>query len=171
MLGSSKATLYMSTQQGNDLDVFAQICKADANGRILHDYVIPQHALDETGMPRDEVPAVNTLRYVGPTGMLRASRRAQDPVLSKPHAPQLAFGPPEPVLSGEVMKLEIGIWAGGMVFEKGEKLVLKVSGHPMALAEFDILWGSYQPDNRGDHSVHFGGEYQSRLEIPLLDVL
>jgi predicted acyl esterase len=161
----------MSTQQGNDLDVFVQLSKADADGQILHSYNIPQYALDKAGMPRDKVPAVNTLRYVGPTGMLRASRRAQDPLLSKPHAPQLAFGPPEPVSPGEVVKLEIGIWAGGMVFEEGEKLVLKVSGHPMTLAEFDILWGSYQPDNRGDHSVHFGGEYQSRLEIPLLSSL
>ena len=100
-------------------------------------------------MTRDKVPAVNTLRYVGPTGMLRASRLAQDPVISKPHAPQLSFGASKPVSPGEIAKLEIGIWAGGMVFEKGEKLVLKVSGHPMTLAEFDILWGSYQPANRG----------------------
>ena len=161
----------MSTQQGNDSDVFVQLSKADADGQILHSYNIPQHALDETGMPRDKVPAVNTLRYVGPTGMLRASRRAQDPVLSKPHAPQLSFGVPEPISPGEVTKLEIGIWAGGMIFEKGEKLVLKVSGHPMTLAEFDILRGSYQPANRGEHSVHFGGEYQIRLEIPLLSAL
>jgi len=161
----------MSTQQGNDLDVYVQLCKAGSDGRILHSYHIPQRELDETGMTRDKVPAVNTLRYVGPTGMLRASRRAQDPVLSKPHAPQLSFGAPEPVSPGEVTKLEIGIWAGGIIFEKGEKLVLKVSGHPMTLAEFDILWGSYQPANRGEHVVHFGGEYPSRLELPLLHAL
>ena len=161
----------MSTDQGNDLDVYVQLCKADADGRILHSYNIPQHELDKAGMTRDKIPAVNPLRYVGPTGMLRASRRAQDPALSKPHAPQLSFGAPEPISPGEITKLEISMWAGGMVFEKGEKLVLKVSGHPMTLAEFDILWGSYQPANKGDHYVHFGGEYQSRLEIPLLSAL
>lgn len=161
----------MSTQQGGDLDVYVQLCKADADGRILHNYNIPQHELDKAGMAREKVPPVNSLRYVGPTGMLRASRRAQDPLLSKPHAPQLAFGPPEPISPGEVTKLEIGIWAGGIIFEKGEKLVLKVSEHPMTLAEFDILWRSYQPANRGDHFVHFGGEYQSRLEFPLLSAL
>jgi predicted acyl esterase len=161
----------MSTQQGNDLDVYVQLCKADADGRTLHSYHIPQHELDANGMTRDKVPAVNTLRYVGPAGMLRASRREQDPVLSKPHAPQLSFGTPEPVSPGEVTKLEIGIWAGGMIFKKGEKLVLKVSGHPMTLAEFDTLWGSYQPENKGNHFVHFGGEYQSRLELPLLSAL
>jgi hypothetical protein len=58
-----------------------------------------------------------------------------------------------------------------MVFDNGEKLLLKVSGHPMALAEFDILWGSYLPNNWGDHSVHSGGEYQRRLEVPLLSAL
>ena len=161
----------MSTQHGNDLDVFVQLCKADADGRILHSYNIPQHELDNAGMTRDKVPPVNPLRYVGPTGMLRASRRAQDPVLSKPHAPQLAFGVPGPISPGEITKLEIGIWAGGMIFEKGEKLVLKISGHPMTLAEFDILWGSYQPANKGDHYVHFGGKCQSRLEAPLLSAL
>ena len=161
----------MSTQHGNDLDVFVQLCKADADGRILHSYNIPQHELDNAGMTRDKVPPVNPLRYVGPTGMLRASRRAQDPFLSKPHAPQLAFGVPGPISPGEITKLEIGIWAGGMIFEKGEKLVLKISGHPMTLAEFDILWGSYQPTNKGDHYVHFGGKCQSRLEVPLLSAL
>ncbi|GAB7335735.1 hypothetical protein MBLNU13_g08032t1 [Cladosporium sp. NU13] len=171
LLGTSTATLYVSTQQGNDLDIYVQLCKADPNGQILHSYNIPQHELDKTEMTRQKVPPVNPLRYVGPTGMLRASRRAQDPVLSKPHAPQLSFSMPEPISPGEITELEIGIWAGGMIFEKGEKLVLKVSGHPMTLAEFDILWGSYRPANKGDHYVHFGGEHRSHLTLPLLSAL
>jgi len=171
LLGTSTATLYMSTQQGDDLDVFVQLCKADSGGKVLHHYNIPQHELDKAGMTRENVPPVNTMRYVGPTGMLRASRRARDPALSKPHAPQLTFGTPKKLLPGEITKLEIGIWAGGMIFEKGEKLILKVSGHPMLLAEFEILWGSYQPANRGEHYVHFGGEYQSSLTVPMLSVI
>jgi len=81
---------------------------------------------------------------------------------------------PSRVVSGRYRVIsthKIGIWAGGMIFEKGEKLVLKVSGHPMTLAEFDILWGSYQPTDKGNHNVHFGGEYQSRLELPLLSAV
>lgn len=68
------------------------------------------------------------------------------------------------------MKLEIGIWARGMIFEAGEKLVLKISGHPMILAEFPQLWGSRQTANRGRHFVHFGGETPSYVQVPCVEL-
>ena len=39
----------------------------------------------------------------------------------------------------EVMRLEIEIWSTGMVLEAGERLVLKVSEHSIALVDFGAL--------------------------------
>ena len=68
------------------------------------------------------------------------------------------------------MKLEIGIWPGGLIFEAGEKLVLKISGHPVLSAEFPQLWGSHRTENKGRHNVHFGGEWGSFVQVPFVEL-
>ncbi|OJJ07753.1 hypothetical protein ASPVEDRAFT_57030 [Aspergillus versicolor CBS 583.65] len=42
----------------------------------------------------------------------------------------------KPIVPGEIVRLEIGLWPTGIVFEAGERLVLKIAGHHMCLAEF-----------------------------------
>jgi hypothetical protein len=36
-----------------------------------------------------------------------------------------------------------------MIFEKAEKLVLKISGHDMRRVDFEMLQGSFQVTNKG----------------------
>jgi predicted acyl esterase len=67
-----------------------------------------------------------------------------------------------------VVKLDIGLWQTGMVFDVGEKLVFKVSGHCMTLAEFPQLRGAELQANRGTHIVHMGGPHKSHISIPLV---
>ncbi|KAK0761625.1 hypothetical protein N5P37_006578 [Trichoderma harzianum] len=146
LVGYSKAVLYMSCPDHDDLDVFVQIRKADSTGEVLQNINIP---LQELGVDAEEVALINTNVYVGPLGILRASRRKIDMDRSKPHWALHSHNEDEKISPGTIVKLEIGIWPSGIKFEKGEKLVFKVSGHDMRLAEFEPLRGKFTTSNKG----------------------
>jgi len=166
LVGYSKAVLHMSCSEHDDMDVFVQLRKADASGKILQNINIP---LEDLKMAAEEVESLNTLKYLGPTGILRASHRELDSKLSKLHSPVPAHTNSEKVPPGNVVSLTIGLWPTGMVFEKGEKLVLKIAGHPLVLAEFPPLRGAFKAGNVGRHVVYFGGRHDSHIVIPLVD--
>jgi uncharacterized protein len=90
LLGSSKAVLYISCNDFDDMDVCTQIRKADKNGKTLWSYNVPLGDLAKMGMAKDQIPVVNPMIYLGPTGNLRASHRALDKELTKPHQASLA---------------------------------------------------------------------------------
>lgn len=168
LIGPSKAVLYVSCADHNDMDIFVILRKADASGKVLRNVNIPLH---ELGLSSDEqVEKINTLVYVGPSGVLRASHRTIDPKLSKPHWPAHDHTCEQKISPGDVVKVEIGIWAAAIRFEAGEKLVLRVAGHQMTLAEFPPLRGGFKTGNRGRHTVHFGGQYDSHVVVPFLAV-
>ncbi|KAJ5711468.1 hypothetical protein N7488_005624 [Penicillium malachiteum] len=165
-LGYSKAILYMSCQDHDDLDVFVQLRKADKNGKILQNLNIP---LEELGLKLEDVETINTMKYLGPSGILRASHREVDMELSKPNRPFHPHKSEQRVPPGTVAKLEIGLWPSGMLFDAGESIVLKVSGHHMTLAEFIPQRGQFVAGNKGEHHLHVGGNYSSCIVIPLLE--
>lgn len=168
LIGTSKAVLWVSCPEHDDLDIFVQLRKADKAGKVLRNMNIPPH---EIGcQSEDEVDLINSLVYLGPTGVLRASHRAIDPMLSKPHWPAHDHTQLQKIPPGQVVRLEIGLWPGAMHFEKGEKLIFKVSGHSMTLAEFAPLRGQFKTQNIGQHVLHFGGQYDSRIEIQTIEI-
>jgi predicted acyl esterase len=169
LVGYPRLVLYMSGE-ATDLDVFVQLRKADATGKLLQNINIP---LAEMGVSSAaEVEPVNPNIYLGPNGILRASRRAIDQKRSKSHwaVHSHTQETEQKVKPGEVVRMEIGLWPTGIVFEAGEKLVLKVAGHPLILAEFEPLRGAFVAENQGRHTVHFGGEHDSHVVIPLVEV-
>ncbi|EXK80125.1 hypothetical protein FOQG_15344 [Fusarium oxysporum f. sp. raphani 54005] len=83
LLGTSKAVLYMSCPGHDDFDVFVQLRKAGKDGNVLTHINIPMQDLGVTS--EKEVGDINPLKFLGPGGVLRASHRAIDPILSKPH--------------------------------------------------------------------------------------
>jgi predicted acyl esterase len=155
----------MSTEDSNDMDVFVSLRKADSQGNLLRNINIP---LKDLGMEADEVPLVNPLVYIGPSGILRASHRKVDAAKSKPYWPFHPHDERELLEPGQIVKLDIGLWPAGIVFEAGEKLMLRVSGHHMVLAEFEPLRGGFKTDNKGRHNVHVGPEYQSHVILPFV---
>jgi len=168
LVGYSEAVLYMSCPDHDDLDVFVQLRKASADGRLLQNLNIP---LEDLGLSSaSEVVTVNTNKYLGPSGILRASRRPIDVKLSKTHWPvhSHTVEAERKVPPGEVVRLEIGLWPTGIVFEAGEKLVFKIAGHHLVLAEFEPLRGKFVAGNKGRHYVHFGGEFDSHVIIPFV---
>jgi hypothetical protein len=167
--GIARATLYMSCAAHDDMDVFVQLRKADKDGGILQHLNIPLADLQNCGMEGD-VPPVNPLVHLGPSGCLRASFRAPDDALSFDNWSEHDYSKAdEKIVPGSVVRLDIGLWQTGMGFERGEKLVLKVAGHNMTLAEFPPLCGQIPNYNKGMHDVHVGGKEASFLVLPIID--
>ncbi|KPI42157.1 uncharacterized protein AB675_5453 [Cyphellophora attinorum] len=167
LVGYSRAVLYVSCPNSDDLDVFIQLRKADASGKLLQNINIP---LEHLELKAEEVATVNTNKYLGPTGILRASHRKIDYEQSKPHWPLHSHFEEEKVPRGQVVELTIGLWPTGMAFEAGEQLVLKIAGHHMTLAEFEPLRGGFQTSNKGTHVVHVGPEHPSHVVVPFVSV-
>ena len=167
VVGYPKAVLYMSCQQHDDMDVFVQMRKADEHGTILQNINIP---LEDLHMKAEDVETTNLQKYLGPNGTLRASRRKLNEELSTSYWPIHAHDTDQKISPGEVVKLSIGLWPTGIIFECGQKLVLKVAGHSLVLAEYVALRGTFQAENKGTHVVHFGGDYGSHVVLPLVDI-
>jgi predicted acyl esterase len=164
ILGCSRAVLYMSTHESDDMDVFVQFRKADKYGKLLEHINIPLEDREKVGMT--EVEPLNPLIYLGPIGSLRASYRTLESSLSNTFWPEHDFIQQEKLKPGEVVKMEIGLWQTGMQFEAGEKLIVKIAGHNMTLAEWPGLRGAMPIENKGEHHLHFGGDYSSHIIIP-----
>lgn len=168
ILGPSRAVIYVQTKSGPDMDVYVHLRKADRTGKPLQHVNIP---LNDLGVASaEDLPLTNPMKYFGPHGILRASYRDVAEELSKPHWKTLSHRKQLPVKVGEPMRLEIEIWPTGMLFEPGEQLVMKISGHFMAPVEFEALQGTFPVRNEGEHSVSWGGACASYLEIPTVKI-
>ena len=169
LMGPVRALIYISCDSSDDMDVFTSVRKADSTGRALRNLNIP---LEDLGVKSpDEVLLTNPFFYLGPSGILRASHRTlveKDPkkktssMIRHDHSKQVKIPP------GQVVKLEMSLWPAAIQWDAGEKLIFKIGGHPMTLAELEVLRGQHKGDNAGDHVVHFGGEYSSFIEVPFV---
>lgn len=169
ILGPSRAALYVVPEHSGDMDVYVHLRKADRAGNYLQHVNIP---LADLGVASaGEVPLTNAMKYFGPHGALRASYRNVADELSTPYWRTLSHRKLLPVKAGEETWLEIDIWPTGMLFEPGEKLIMKISGHFMAPAEFEALQGRFPGCNRGKHSVLWGRTFASYLDVPTVKLL
>lgn len=167
LIGASKAVLYVSCPNHNDLDIIVQLRKADKDGNILRHFNIPLKDFGRPSGSNEEL--INVLQYLGPTGILRPSHRTLDPALSKPYWPAHDHTKEVIISAGEIVKLEIDLWVSAIQFEAGEQLVLKVAGHAMTLTEFEVIRGLFVSGNKGRHILHFGGNLSSYIELHLFD--
>lgn len=169
LVGSLKASLRVSCDELDDMDIFLQVRKANTQGDLLVSYNVPVQEMDREGVSKDQTPMTNPFVYLGPHGQIRASHRSVDRKLSKSHYLLHEHISEERIEPGEVVQVETSVWPGGIVFEKDEYLVLKISGHPMYLAEFPTLRGEFKARNKGLHKIHFGGSQGSYIVVPFLD--
>ncbi|CAN9296911.1 unnamed protein product [Alternaria alternata] len=174
LCGISKATLYMSTDDHNDMDVYIVIRKLDHDGQALWHQNIPMEDLPE-GTKVEQIPRENIWRYIGPNGRLRASHREvteetiegiSQEEYRKLMGPAYIYHPhtsKQPLLPGEIVELEISLWPGGMVFDAGESMSLEIKGHLPILPEFEGLEEKLVNFNFGRHKLHTGPYYGSQL--------
>jgi hypothetical protein len=60
------------------------------------------------------------------------------------------------------------LWPTGMIFDKEESRVLKISGHDMRLVDFTSIRGSFNVTNDGKHFVHFREMYNNYIQLNVL---
>lgn len=154
--GYMKLRLYAQTETAEDMDVFIRIDKLDADNNLMVQNYLAAH------------PRMSPIKYSGPfNGRLRASMRKTDPEKSTEQEPFYPFDEPMPLSPGEIVALDIGIPPTGLLFHNGEKLRLTITGFD-AYGPGSGTGAIGTGKNKGRHIIHFGGEYDSHLLIPVI---
>jgi len=144
--GSMALTLWISTDEGTDLDVFVAVRKRDPAGALVPFY-------GYNGYVNDGVAK----------GWLRASHRELDAACSRAERPLHTHRTVEPVRPGEPTKIIVEIWPSSTHFEAGSELIVEIAGHD---ADRYPVLRHKATVNRGTHTIHTGDATTSVLVIP-----
>lgn len=147
LTGYMKLIMYVESEGFNDLDMFINVQKADAQGNW-----IPWLTLGEP--------------HPGAWGKIRASRRELDEKLSTDFNPVLANLKEDKLAPGEIVKVEVPIVPSARFWHKGEKLRVQISGRYIREGWFEPL--AWDQENKGKHVIHTGGKYESYIQVPYI---
>jgi predicted acyl esterase len=147
LTGSMRLKLWVSTSEGDDLDLFVVIRKLDLAQREVF-------FSGYNGYERDAAAK----------GWLRASHRELDPLRSTPLRPYLSHTRMQTLRPDEIVPVEIEIWPSSTLFEAGSTLQIAIQGHDAAKYP---AFGHRTLVNRGLHTIFTGGRYDSHLVIPV----
>jgi predicted acyl esterase len=145
--GFMKLRLWVEAEGHDDMDLFITIRKLDEEGHWL-----PVHVLGEP--------------HPGAWGKMRVSRRELDEKLSTHFQPIQAHQRDQKLKPGEIVPVDIEIWPHSRLWHKGQQLEVVVSGHYIREGWFEPL--SWDVDNKGRHVIHSGGQYDSYLQVPVI---
>ena len=177
LYGGLCLNLWVSSDDGDDADVFVALYKEDATGNRQHHITLraaPAQAFVRSLEHDGKLPAA--VSYTGPVGRLRASHRALNHELSTVREPVHLHTREDRLKRGEPVELHIGLWPTAMKLRAGERLVVEVAGHPVGPLAMHMPGESGLPGgdinmttrNVGTHTIHTGGEYRSRLNFAVL---
>jgi putative CocE/NonD family hydrolase len=93
-------------------------------------------------------------------GILKVSHRKLDPGLSTPYRPYHTHLEEQKLDPGEVVPIEVEIWATSMIFKKGHRIRLDVQPH-----DGDHYFAAYKLKN---NSIYTGGERASYILLPVI---
>jgi predicted acyl esterase len=146
LTGGMTLKLWVSTTEGDDLDIFVLLRKFDAVGREVYFFGYNGYAKD--GVAK---------------GWLRVSHRAQEQTLSRPGRPWHTHKSLDPVRPGDIVPIEIEVLPSSTAFEPGAGLQLDILGTDAAAYP---VFRHGRSVNRGMHRVHTGGAFDSYLLAP-----
>jgi uncharacterized protein len=149
LTGGMTLSLWVSTSEGDDMDLFVLLRKFDVTGKEIFFY-------GYNGFAKDGVAK----------GWLRVSHRELDPERSRPGRPWHTHRQRQPVQPDEVVPVEIEVLASSTHFEAGTRLCVEVLGHDAARYP---AFKHGRSVNRGTHSIHSGGRYPSALLTPFVN--
>lgn len=134
LTGYSKLVLWVEAEDADDMDIFVSVQKVDFVGKT-HDAT---------------------------SGQQRVAVRALDPEKTISYLPVHSFKKVEKLSAGQIVPVEIAIRPMGMLWHKGEQLLLSVAG--------DQLGGesNQRSNNKGHHIIHTGPQYPSYLQVPVI---
>ena len=142
--------IFMSTDAGDDMDVFVAVQKLDRDGAVVP---FAYYAQFEDG------PVA--------LGWLRASHRELDEARSTPYLPVLTHRREDKIEPGTIVPLDIEIWPSGTRFEKGESLRLVVQGSDIYDYPKPSVYARHENlVNRGRHTIHTGPKHAGYLLVP-----
>ena len=147
LIGSMRLKLWVSTSEGDDLDLFVVLRKLDSTGREV--FFSGYNGYEHDGLAK---------------GWIRASHRELDPSRSMPLRPWQSHTRIQKVACGEIVALEIEIWPSATLFEAGSTLQLTIQGHDAASYP---AFRHRELVNRGWHTIFTGGPHDSHLTVPL----
>lgn len=150
--GHMALRLWVSIEQGDDMDIFVAIQKLDRDGDIVP---FAFYAQFEDG------PVA--------LGWLRVSRRELDAEASEPFRPVLKHQKEQRLTPEEIVPVDIEIWPSGTQFDSGETLRLVIKGQDIYDYPEPSVYARHRDlRNQGRQTIHMGGKYDSRLLIPVL---
>lgn len=139
--------LFVEADGHDDMDLFVNIQKADADGNWL-----PWNTLNEP--------------HPGAWGKLRVSMRELDENLSTKYNPILKCKQSQKLSKGEIVPVDIAIVPSARIWHKGQKLRIQVAGRYIREGWFEPL--AWDTDNKGTHIIHTGGQYESFIQVPVI---
>lgn len=145
LCGYITARLFVSTDAGDDMDLFMYVYKEDSLG-VAHP------------------PKILGCDFMGAESRLRVSRRR----VSEGTLWDYKYDgkDPQPVKPGEIVQIDVVFWPVGMTWRKGEALVLSVGSTNLRRIEFPAP--PIPTINQGHHTVHTGGSTASHIDIPVV---
>jgi predicted acyl esterase len=148
LTGSMSLKLWVSTSEGDDLDLFVVLRKFDASGDEVFFY--GYNGFDKDGVAK---------------GWLRASHREMDPTRCRPGRPWHTHRVREPVTPEQIVPVEIEVLASCTLFESGSRLSVEILGHDAAPYP---AFRHRDTVNHGFHTIHTGGRFDSHLLVPFV---
>ena len=130
--------LWVEVIGSDDADLFCKFSKRASDNSLVEINIIDVGYLnDDPVAAREKLQsmhaagdkAVDVFFAEGSHGRLRASHRALDVSKSTAHQPVYTHAEMQKLSLGEIVVVEIEMWPCGMVWEKGEKIVVSVAGY------------------------------------------
>lgn len=152
LAGYPKVKLFVEGINCEDMDLFVEIGKEDVKGKLLDWDCVPHN--------RYQAP------IEGFDGRLAVSLRELDLELSNEIIPVHKFAQKKLLKAGEIAEVQIPIRPLGLIYERGETLVLRIGNELRSILKQGRKLGM---DNSGIHRIHVGGYRASYLQIPLIE--
>ena len=98
---------------------------------------------------------------------MRASHRQKDEARSTKYRPFYTHASPQPIVPGEIYKLDIEVMPCAYVFNAGHRIRLEIvnADSPMTDAIFTHQYIYYKV---GTDKIHHNAKYPSRIHLPLI---
>jgi predicted acyl esterase len=152
LTGHMKLKLWVSTTEGDDMDLFVVVDKLDSSGATVP---FTYFSVFEDG------PVA--------LGWLRVSHRELDRKRSTPYQPWLLHQRELRLKPNEIVAAEIEILPSGTLFRAGEAIRVTVQGRETYRPKQRGPEMKHGPlRNQGEHVLHTGGRYDSHLLAPVV---
>ncbi|KAJ4200259.1 hypothetical protein NW767_007780 [Fusarium falciforme] len=150
--GHAKLRLWVEAKGADNMDLFITLRKLDHDGNQVF---FPWLTVVDTGP-------------IG-FGFLRVSRRELDEKSSTPYQPVHSHQRDLPLASGEIVPVDIEILPTSCRLRPGERLQVVISSHDYGTYPKNIPVSRHPNTvNKGTHVIHFGGQYDSHLVLPVI---